>query len=1080
MIRKITLLFLLIYPLIILSQDEARLMRFPTINGNKIVFTYAGDLYSVGSSGGLARKLTNHIGFEMFAKFSPDGKNIAFTGQYDGNTEVYLMPSEGGKPVRLTYTATLSRDDISDRMGPNNIVMAWTNDGQNITYRSRKQSYNSFIGCLFNVSINGGLSEGLPLPTGGFCSYSPDGKKLTYNKIFREFRTWKYYKGGMADDVWIFDFETKETVNITNNDAQNIFPMWHKNKIYFASDRERIMNLFVYDIQTKEIKKVTNFTEYDIKFPSLGDKSIIFENAGYIYVLDLQTEKYEKISIQITDDFISSRNEIKDASKNINYYSISPDGNRALFGARGDIYSVPAKSGITKNFTKSSGVHDRNPEWSPDGKYLAYISDETGEDEIYIIKQDGISKPVQLTKNTNIYKFNLKWSSDSKKILWNDKKFKLQYIDIETNEIRIVDKSEAGSIGSFDWSPDNKWIVYSRSEINKKNIICLYNIQDKSITEITQGWYYSTRPTFSNDGKYLVFTSSRDFSPIWNDVEWNFAYKDMNKIYLMTLNKNTPSPLAPKNDQVKINGDSENDTKKTKDEKIEQIKIDLEGISDRMISLPVKASNYWNINVVDNKIYYCERAHNSKTYSVKFFDLKENKETSIGTDISFEISADNKKMMIKKGNDYYIEKLPSSKIKTENKVDLSNMKILVDKKAEWDQVYYESWRQMRDFFYASNMHGVDWEAMKNKYAALLPYVNHRADLNYIIGELIGELSVGHAYTGNGDRPLPERIPMGLLGCEISHHSSGYYKIEKILKGENWDKRLRSPLEDVGVNVKEGDFIIAVNGESTKNMKNIYESLVNMADKQVELTINSKPEESGSKNVIVVPIDNEHELYYHNWVLNNIKKVNEATNNEVGYIHLPDMVSYGLNQFARTFYSQLSKKALIIDNRGNGGGNVSPMVIERLRRQLDYVNMRGESLYPRTSPGGMILGPKIMILDCYSASDGDLVAYRFRKNNLGKIIGTRSWGGVVGIRGSLPFIDGGTLRTPMLAPYAADGSGWIIEGYGVEPDIVIVNDPAKEYAGEDQQLNKAIELILEELKENKPELPPVPPFPDKSK
>ncbi|MBL6950803.1 MAG: PD40 domain-containing protein, partial [Bacteroidales bacterium] len=489
------------------AQDEARLLRFPAIHADQVVFTYAGDLYTIAKSGGMARKLTNYDdGYEMFARFSPDGKNIAFTGQYDGNTEVFLIPASGGVPERLTYTATLSRDDISDRMGPNNIVMTWKDD-DNIVYRSRKQSFNSFKGQLFLINKDGGMSEELPLPAGGFCSYSPDKSKLAYNRVCREFRTWKYYRGGMADDIWIYDFNTRTIENITNNPAQDIFPMWKGDKIYFCSDRDRTMNLFVYDLITKEIRKLTNYTNYDVKFPSLGDDAIAYENGGYIYLFDLNSEQSEQLNVQIANDFITGRNQLKDASKSINSYAISPAGKRLVFGARGDVFTVPVKSGITKDLTLSSGVHDRNVEWSPDGKYISYISDATGEDEIYIINQDGSEPPVQITKNADTYKYNPIWSSDSKKLLWGDKKLRLQYVDIETQKVTVVAETNEWEYRDYCWSPDNNWIAYTQPAQRGESKIYLYELESKEATPVTDGWYGVGNPTFSTGGKYLFFTS---------------------------------------------------------------------------------------------------------------------------------------------------------------------------------------------------------------------------------------------------------------------------------------------------------------------------------------------------------------------------------------------------------------------------------------------------------------------------------------------------------------------------------------------------------------------------------------------
>lgn len=1075
-----------IFTLALVAQQEARLMRFPSIHGNQVVFSYAGDLYSVARTGGLARKLTNHIGYEMFAKFSPDGKTIAFSAQYDGNTEVYTMPSHGGVPKRLTYTSTLSRDDISDRMGPNNIVMAWTPDGKNIVYRSRKQSYNDFVGQLFQVSANGGLSTELPLSTGGFCSFSGDGSKLVFNRVFREFRTWKYYKGGMADDIWVYDYATKKSARLFENIAQDIFPMWHGDNIYFISDRDRIMNLFVFNTISKEIKKVTNFNTYDIKFPSLGKDEIIFENGGFIYVFDIKTQKSEKINIQIADDFLPGRNELKDASKNINSVSLSPDGKRLVIGARGDIFSVPVANGITRNLTQTSGVHERDAVWSPDGKNIAYVSDQSGEYEIYMVSQDGSEKSVQLTKNADTYKYYIEWSPDSKKILWSDKKLRLQFVDIETQKVTLIEQSKVGEFNQFSWSGDSKWITYVRPEQNAMSRIMLYSLDSKISTEITDGFFASNSPVFSQDNKYLLFTSKRDFNPIYSETEWNHAYRDMTRIYIITLQKSTLNPIIPENDEVEIKVE----TKPTADKKPEKektteavktvdLKIDLDGIQDRIIGLPIKSANYWNIVCVNDKVYYNVSEIGGNGTTIKMFDLKTRKEIELGLNMSFEISFNAKKMLVTQGKKYSVIELPTNKINLETFVDLSGLKMWVNNKEEWKQIYDESWRQMRDFFYVENMHGVNWKDMHTKYEVLVPYVNNRNDLNYVIGELIGELNVGHAYVNGGDCPAPERLSQGLLGAKLSRHSSGYFQIDKILSGENWNKKLYSPLTEIGVGVPEGNFILAVNGQSTKDMNDIYLSLVNTAGKQVELIIGTTPDLLNTRKVYVTPTANESDLYYLNWVKANIEKVNQATKGEVGYIHVPNMVTEGLNEFVKYFYPQLTKKALIIDDRGNGGGNVSPMLIERLNREITRANMARNVETPSQTPRQMMLGPKVMLVNQYSASDGDLFPYAFKKHGMGKVIGVKTWGGVVGIRGSLPFIDGADLRKPEFASYSSDESKWIIEGEGVEPDIYIDNNPSREYLGLDDQLDKAIEVILQELKNYKP-IPDIPKGPDKSR
>ena len=1082
--------FLFFLSLVSLAAEEARVLRFPTIFESQIVFSYAGDLYTVSAKGGIARKLTSHKGFEVFPRFSPDGKSIAFTGEYDGNREVYLIPSEGGVPKRLTFTPTLSRDDVSDRMGPNNLVMGWKHDNSHIVFRSRMREWNDFNGQLYLASAEGGIPEQLPLPRGGFCSFSPDDKKLAYNRIFREFRTWKRYRGGMADDIWVYDFETKKLEDITNNPAQDIIPMWSGDRIYFLSDRDenKKMNLFVYDLKSKETRKLTDFKEFDIKFPSLGPKAIVFENGGYIYRFDLEKEASEKVPVVISDDLPSSRKTIAKVSERLTNYEISPDGSRALFGARGEIFTVPAKYGNIRNLTNTSNVHERNSKWSPDGQWIAFISDASGEDEIYIIKQDGSEKPQQITTGADTYKYELYWSPDSKKIIWNDKLLRLNYVDIETRKITEVAKASIGEIDDFVWSPDSLWIAYSKPEAESMQKIYLYDCQAQKTYEATDGWYSSYSPSFSSDGKYLFFVSNRDFSPIYSRVEWNYAYLSMAKIFLVTLSKDLKSPFEPKSDEVAIKKETAEPEAKAKEEakkpvgpeKEARIKVDPEGMKDRIIALPIEVADYWHLVSVGDTLYYMKRGSRDRESSLKMYNLKEQKETDLGQINGYEISSDQKKMIVLQARSFAIIDLPKAPVKITEKLELGDMEMKLDLKEEWDQIFNECWRQMKYFFYAPNMHGVDWQGMKASYEPLAKAVNSRADLTYVIGEMIGELSIGHTYVGGGDIPQVERIDIGMLGAQFSRdQKTGFYKITKILKGQNWNRSLRSPLTEIGVNIKEGDYLLAVNGKPTSAMTDIYEALLNTVGKQVTVKVNSLPEEKGSRQVVVVPVKDELPLYYYNWVENNAEKVDKATGGKVGYIHVPDMGAHGLNEFVEHFYPQLRKKALIIDVRGNGGGNVSSMLIERLRREIVMVEMARNTI-ARPEPEALLMGPKVCLIDEFSASDGDIFPYRFKTYNLGKLIGKRTWGGVVGIRGSLPLLDGGFLMKPEFAPFSVDGKNWVIEGRGVEPDIYVDNDPAKEYTGIDEQLNKAIEVILEELKAQGKELPPIPPYPKKDK
>jgi tricorn protease len=1088
--RLVALFFILFSLTQIYGQQESSLLRFPAISNDQIVFTYAGDLYSVSASGGVARKLTSYEGYEMYARFSTDGKMLAFTGEYDGNREVYVMPSQGGVPKRLTFTPALGRDDVSDRMGPNNLVMGWKHNNKEIVYRSRMREFNDFKGQLYLASVDGGSPNQLPLPRGGFCSYSPDDSKIAYNRVFREFRTWKRYRGGMADDIWIYDFATKKTENITNSTAQEIIPMWSGNKIYFLSDRDenKRMNLFGYDLSTKQTKQLTTFKDFDIKFPSLGPNAIVFENGGSIYKFDLANEKYEKVTITIADDMVSGRSQLIDASKFITNYEISPDGKRALFGARGDIFTVPEKYGNIRNLTGTPGTHERNSKWSPDGKWIAYISDATGEDEIYMMPQDNSSAAQQLTKYSDNYKYQIYWSPDSKKILWADKMMRLRYVDVQTKSTTEVAKSDVWEFSDYSWSPDSKWISFAQQEEDEMTKIYLYSLESEKSFEVTDSWYSSSEPNFSSDGKYLFFISDRDFNPTYSRTEWNHIYQDMSRIYFVTLTKDIKSPFEPKSDEVEIKKEESKDGKtEKKDEKKDDkkksdvvVKVDIDGLKSRIVGLPIDAADYRNVKSIDDKLYYIKRSSKDESSLLKMYELDKQKETELGSIDGYEISANKKKMLVSKDKQYAIIDLPSSKLDIKDYLKVTGMEMKLDKHAEWNQIFNECWRQMRDFFYAPNMHGVDWQSVKKNYEQLIPFVNHRADLTYVIGEMIGELSAGHTYVGGGDLPSPKRIQTGMLGAQlVKDQSSGFFKIAKILKGQNWDKSIRSPLTEIGVNANEGDYILSVNGKPTNEMIDIYESLVNTVGKQVKLKLNSQSKADGSREITVLPIADEASLYYYTWVQNNIEKVDKATNGKVGYIHVPDMSVKGLNEFVKYFYPQVRKKALIIDDRGNGGGNVSPMIIERLRREIDMFTF-GRNANPTPDPSAMVWGPKVCLIDEFSASDGDLFPYRFKKYNLGKLIGKRTWGGVVGIRGTLPLLDGGTLNKPEFSRYDDEGKGWIIEGTGVAPDIFVDNDPAEEFAGVDEQLNKAIEVILDELKTQEKNIIPIPPYPDKKK
>ena len=1058
------------------KADEARLLRFPSVNGDQIVFSYAGDLYSVPVTGGDAKRLTSHQGYEIFPRISPDGKHIAFTGQYDGNTEVYLIPTKGGEPQRLTFTSTNSRDDLGDRMGPNNMVLAWSPEGE-IVYRNRIGS--SFQGQLWKIGEEGGMPTQIPLPEGGFCSFSPDGKKMAYNRVMREFRTWKYYRGGMADDIWIYDPEAGSVENITSNIAQDIIPMWIGDDIYFISDRDNTMNLFAYNTKDKTTRKVTDYSDYDIKFPSTDGKTIVFEKGGYLYHFNPAKGTPEKISVNLTSDNTAARNELKNVGNKITAWSLSPGGHRLAVTARGEVFDVPVGKGVTRDITRTPGSNDRNAQWSPDGRWIAYIGDVTGETEIYLQNPQG-GDPVQLTKDNDTYIRNFEFTPDSRQIIYSDRKNRLVAVDIATKNKKVLQQNPEGEFRGYVVSPDSKWIAYTKSGSNDISVIYMMNLTTGKEYAVTDKWSNSGSPLFSADGKYLYFSSDRDFEPIYGSLEWNHVYTRMGGLYVALLSADEPSPALLSDDADPVRGGANVSDLKGKGKRSGaptlnttsgasqsgSVSYDPEGIENRIIKISLQAGYYRPLYGEGNKVWYADGR------DVMVYNFSEGKSDVVAEGASMEVAADGEKAAFYQRGRFYVTDFPTQKANLSDPVDLSRLVAEIDYAQEWNQIYDEVWRAFRDGFYLENMHGADWNAIKAKYAELLPYVKTRYDLNYVIGEMISELACGHAYVNPGEVKGIDRISMGLLGAELSRDKSGYFKIEKIIPGAVYSKDLRSPLEEPGLGVKEGDFIIAIDGVPVTETTNIYSLLVGKADVPVELTVNTSAKEQGARKIVIEPISDESALRHYNWVQNNIKRVEEASGGKVGYIYIPDMGVEGLNEFSRYFYPQLDKEALIIDDRANGGGNVSPMIIERLLRTPYRMTMSRTSTKTGTIPDATHVGPKVLLINKYSASDGDLFPWSFKANNLGTVIGTRTWGGIIGISGSLPYMDGTDVRVPFFTNYDAKTGQWIVENHGVDPDILIDNDPIKEQAGIDQQLEKAIEVALEQLKDRKP-LPGVP-------
>jgi tricorn protease len=1108
------------------QTQEGRLLRFPDIHGEAVAFVYGGDIWLATTAGGAARRITAHPGRELFPKFSPDGKWIAFTGQYDGNFNVYVMPADGGQPKQLTFYQG-GAQQLSDRMGVHNQVVTWTPDSKRIVFLSRRTAENGWVKRPFSVSIDGGLPEPFPLDQGGLLSYSPDGTKIAYNIIFRNFRTWKRYTGGLAQSITVYDLKNNTSLDIPHTEWTDTFPMWHENAIYFSSDRgpEHHFNLYRYDIGSKQVEQLTHFTDWDVMWPSLGPDSIVFENAGYLYTFDFQSKQPKKLTISLPADRVQEITRWENVGKLVTDFDIAPDGKRAVFAARGDVYTVPAKEGSIRNLTRTPGIREQKVSWSPDGKWIAYVSDRTGEDEIYIVPQDGLGKEQPITSGYKGFKFAPEWSPDSKKIAWADKDINLWWVDINDKKPVKVDHGNYAEITNYSWSQDSKWLTYDKQGENNYAVVYLYSLADSKSTAATSSMNNSYNPVFGPEGKYLYYLSDRDFNEVLGNIDFEFANPKTTRVYVVTLKKDEPSPFGVQSDETEVKktepsptileedmateakpkagtkkeekndeadkDKADKDKEKKEKEKPIELKIDLDGIQDRVVALGTEPAVVRTFAVAKGLVYYSTAAIQGLSgpipgegSAVHAYDLKERKEKTLIENVEhFALSFDGSKLLYESADGApnsahtygIIDAKPAGDPKKvgDSALSLSGMRAEIDPPKEWKQIFNEVWRQQRDYFHQAEMNGVDWPKMREKYALLLPYVADRYSLTYVLGEMIGELSNSHTYVGGGDYPDLHPVNVGLLGVDFDLDSaSRVYRFKKIYLGQNWDAELRSPLTEPGIKVKEGDYLLAVNGRPLRAPQDPNEALVNTANDVVMLTVNSRPSEDGSHNIQVKPINDEYNLRELNMIETNRKRVDQATGGKVGYVYLPDMGDAGLNEFIKQYFPQIRKQGLIIDVRYNGGGFVAELVFERLRRILSSMDT-ARNWKASTSPANVFIGPMVCITNHYAASDGDIFSYLFKFYKLGPLIGERTWGGVRGIRGDIPLLDGGYITRPEFAMYGLD-SKWLIENHGVEPDIVVENRPEQVVSGKDPQLEKAIDVVMKSIQKNPKTLPPPPP------
>jgi tricorn protease len=1039
----------------------AELLRYPAISADRIVFTYGGDLWSVPRSGGEAQRLTSHPGFESLARFSPDGKWIAFSGEYDGNFDAYVIPANGGEPRRLTY------HPMPDR------VVGWTPDGSRVVFRSGRASVPQAYDALYTVAPAGGIEQKLPMPTAGFASFSPDGNRVAYNRIAIESRTWKRYRGGMHAYVSLFDLKTNAYDELPHTDASALFPMWSGNAIYFISDRDGVMNLYRHDLAAHTTTQLTTYRDYDVKWPSLGGgdrPAIVFEHGGALFTFDLATEKIDAVPVTVTNDFPALRPTTISVDKWINTFGLSPSGNRAVIEARGEIFSVPAAKGDVRNLTNTSGARELWPAWSPDGKSIAYFSDVTGEYELYVQPQDARGATKRVTTDGHAYRFGTKWSPDSHRIAFAEKSNRLFWIDASGGSPTLIDESLFGLIDSYDWSPDSKWIAYEKRGSNQFRQIFLYSLEQRRSFPVTNGFTDDFTPIFDTSGDYLYFLSNRNLTPTFSDFEQTFNFNQSTGIYAVILGADAPSPFAPQSDE-------EASTPAAKP--AAAMRIDLTGIGTRMVKVPVSAGTYRNLATAKHRLFYLSvppgDAGDDPNKTLRTYDVEKRDDSEVMTGIdSYALSGDGQKVMYKSAKTYGITDAKGGKV-GDGKIDTTALRMTLDRRAEWKQIFDEAWRLERDFFYDPTMGGVDWPAMKRRYERELPFAAHRADVNYIIGEMIGELSVSHLYVSGGDVPDVPRVTVGLLGAD--YDSSGhYYRITKIYRGDNTTTDARSPLTAPGAHVSEGDYIVSVNGKPLTTDQNLYAAFQGMSSHETRLLVNSKPSPDGAHEEIVRPIANEENVRVMDWIESNRRKVLEATGGRAAYIYLPFTQNSGIIAFGQQFYAQTDKSALIVDARYNGGGYIPDFFAERLaRRHLEYDVTRDGA--DTKVPAAAIDGPKALIVNEWAGSGGDSVPDYFRKLNLGPIIGKRTWGGLMGIGDELPMIDGGSVRAPHSAAWdVINGkSEWIVENHGVDPDIEVDARPDLVAAGRDPQLEKAIAVINEELTKHPPVTPTHPPF-----
>jgi len=1095
--RRFALVFLVIIAPTLMAADSSGplILRSPCINGEEIAFVFAGDLWVVPREGGTARRLTTGPGSESNPKFSPDGSSIAFTGEYDGNIDAYLVPSAGGVPERLTWHP--SQDAVLD----------WTPDGKRVLFTSTRTSYSRFAK-LFTIGLDGGMEEELPLHMGFEGAYSADGSQIAYVPIRRAFYAWKRYRGGTTTPIWVANLSDSSVEKVPRKNSNDFNPMWAGGKVWFLSDRNGPVTLFSYDPGTKKVAQAIENKDLDIKSADAGPDAIVYEQFGSIRLYDWKSGKTRAVTISVTGDFPELRKRFVKVGQRLANPHLSPTAARALFEARGEIITVPAEKGDPRILTNTSGVMERDPAWSPDGKSIAYFSDRSGEYMLHIKDQkgEGEAVAVALGERPGFY-YGPRWSPDSKKIAYTDSHQTLWYIDLDDKRPVRVDKDPFWGLRITPaWSPDSKWLTYARRLKNHMAAVFVYSIADGESTQVTDGMSDARNPIFDKDGKYLYFTASTDVGASLQPDIHAMSHPNSRSIYLTVLDNTLPSPLAPESDEEKTadeekpaaqEGDEIPKPEKPKKEVV--VKIDFENILQRILALPMSPRGYTDLQVgkagvilaVESPAFGPGIAPGQGS-TVHRYDLSARKaDVPVRGVRFFEVSMNGQKMMYRQGNRWLIGSLrpmpPGSGADPQpppggpagagegTPLKIDTLEVLIDPQEEWRQMYHEAWRLQRDFFYDPNYHGLDLGAAETKYEPYLANIASRGDLNYLFAEMMGEMTVGHLGVGGGEQPEVKRVQTGLLGCDYEI-ANGRYRFARVYNGENWNPNLRAPLTQPGINIAAGEYLLAVNGRELQAEDNVHSLFEATAGKQVVLKVGPNPDGSESREVTVVPNSSETQLRHLAWIEGNRRKVDEATNGRVAYVYMPDTSFGGYTNFNRYFYAQVGKEAVIIDERFNGGGALATDIIEMLsRRLMSMVATRDGELEPQ--PQGAIFGPKVMLINEFAGSGGDAMPWYFRRAGVGQLIGKRTWGGLVGRAGAPQLMDGGFVTSPSSAVFNPMSGEWEVENIGVAPDIEIDQDPKLTRQGADPQLEKAIEIVMKELAKNPLPKPKRPAYPN---